>query len=272
MQTQNTVIANNPTATIKLGANDKVHAAPASTSNSEPSSIRARIDQLIAEREAWEQSAYVKSNEQLYALLGKCYGFYLELRGSEYTAVAARKTLDGVISKKGFKFSADTHTITKIVKCVFGVNRRRVSAYSLVLRVALSKKLRADEIAAFIAKSGGVEEVRLSKSPTAKTPAQKAALGMQVVKNNQLAVVASDKLAEKLDNGNVGKNLVAIVTQQADSSLILRELISNQSVLNAALACAYSKNKTAIQQAAADSKPANDDAARHAAIKDAARS
>ena len=41
----------------------------------------------------------------------------------------------------------------------------------------------------------------------------------------QLAVVESDKLAEKLDLAKVGRDLVAIVTQQADGSLIVRQLI-----------------------------------------------
>jgi hypothetical protein len=146
-----------------------------------------------------------------------------------------------------------------------------VSAYSLVLREALAKKLEAGEIAAFIANSGGVEEVRRSKSTTAKTPAQKAALGKAAVADAQLAVISSDKVAEKIDLANVGNDLVAIVTQQADGSLIVRALVNSATVLNAALACAYSENKPVVLKDAANKAAANDDSARSEQIANAAR-
>jgi hypothetical protein len=153
---------------------------------------------------------------------------------------------------------------------VFGVDRRRVTAYSLVLREALSKKLKAEDIAAFITRGGGVEEIRRSKSTTAKTPAQKAELGKAAVGGEQLAVVSGVKLAEKIDVANVGNDLVAIVTQQADGSLIVRALVHSQSVLNAALACAYSASKVVVENDTANKVAANDDKARDALIATAA--
>lgn len=229
-----------------------------------------RIEQLVLDREVWEQGVVRTSNEHLYALLGRCYTLYGEMCGGTDAAKGLRSALEGFINLKGYCFTKSTHTMTKIVKCVFGVDRRRVSAYSLVLREALTQKIKAAGIAAFIANGGGVEEVRRSKSPTAKTAKQKAELGKQAVGGELLAVVSGDKIAEKLDVANEGNDLVAIVTQQADGSLIVRALVHSQTVLNAALACAYSANKVVVQHDNANKAAANDDKARDALIAAAA--
>lgn len=104
-------------------------------------SAAAVLNDLIAEKDAWFNNAYKTSNDQLYALLAKCYGFYEQLKTGEDSA-KLRKELDAYITEKYYKFSAGSHTLTKIVKCVFGADRRRVSAYSIVLRTALAKNFK----------------------------------------------------------------------------------------------------------------------------------
>ena len=93
---------------------------------------------LVAEREGWEQNAYKTSNDQLYALLQKCYQFYVDMSKGTVAADGLRVGLNAYIGDKGYKFTSATHSLTKIVKCVFGVDRRRVSAYSIALRAALT--------------------------------------------------------------------------------------------------------------------------------------
>ena len=233
-------------ASITVGSNDKVKVAATSTKASKPVTTSERIKQLVAERKAWELGAYVKSNEQLYAVLGKCYAFYFDLRGNSKEASTARDELNAVISKKGYSFNEGTHVLTKLVKYVFeGVDRRRVSAYSLVLREALTQNVKVDGIPAFITNGGGVEEIRRSKSKTAKTATQKAALGKAAVGSNNLATFQSATLAVLAQQAgkSVGDDVIAILTQQEDGSFVVRELIASTGVLKAALACAYSKNK-----------------------------
>lgn len=268
-QLNNTVI-NNAYATVTVGENDTVNVAPAVSASEAILNNYKRIEQLIVEREVWEQTVYRTCNEQLYALLAKCYALYMEMCGGETGARDLRNALESVISMRGLRFTKGTHTMTKIVKCVFGVDRRRVSAYSLVLREALTQKLKAEEVANFIMEKGGVEEIRRKKSDTAITPKQKAAMGKQVVSSAELAVVASNKIAEAIDTVKVGNDLVAIVTQQADGSLIVRALVDSQAVLDAALACVYSKNKSVVQNDIKNAKPANDDQYRAEAITAAA--
>jgi hypothetical protein len=258
-------------ATIAVGSTDKVHAAPAVSAAVAPADVRTRIAALIAERKVWQLGAFAKSNAELYALLGKCYAFYFDLRGNDKDAKAAREVLNAEMAAKAYRFNEGTHTLTRLVKYVFeGVDRRRVSAYSLVLREALAQGIKADGIPAFITQGKGVEEIRRSKSKTAKTPKQKAELGKQAVGGEQLAVVSGGKLAEKIDIANVGNDLVAIVTQQADGSLIVRALVRSQSVLNAALACAYSASKVVVETDNANKEAANDDKAQGALIAAAA--
>ena len=250
MQQQNTQQKNNVVesnkAAVAVGKNDKVAIAPESKKTSKPLSTSERIKLLVAERKVWEHGAYVKSNEQLYALLGKCYAFYFDLRGNDKEAKAAREELNTVISTKGYSFNEGTHVLTKLVKYVFeGVDRRRVSAYSLVLREALARGVKADGIPAFITNGGGVEEIRRSKSKTAKTATQKAALGKEALRGKELAVFNSETLAALAQQADksVGDDVVAILTQQEDGSFVVRELIGSTSLLKTALACAYSKNK-----------------------------
>jgi hypothetical protein len=258
-------------ATIVVGLNDSVKVAPANTAAVTPADVRTRIAELIAERKVWQHGAFVKSNVELYALLDKCYAFYFDVRGNDKDAKAAREVMNAEIAAKGYRFNEGTHGLTRLVKYVFeGFDRRRVSAYSLVLREALTQKKKAGEIPAFITQGGGVEEIRRRKSPTAKTPQQKVELGKQAVSGEQLAVVSGGKLAEKIDIANVGNDLVAIVTQQADGSLIVRALVKSQSVLNAALACAYSASKVVVETDNTNKAAANDDKALDVAIKAAA--
>lgn len=270
MQNQTQATVNTTNATITVGKNDSVNIAPANNAAVAAVSTYKRIAQLVSDRKAWEQGALRTSNEQLYALLAKCYALYGELCGSTAAAKANRAELENFISKSGYRFLESTHTLTKVVKCVFGVDRRRVSTYSLVLREALTQKKTAAEIADFIVAGGGVEEIRRSKSKTAKTATQKAELGKEAVSSNQLAVVSSDKIAEALNPDNEGNDLVAIVTQQADGSLVVRKLVYSKSVLNAALASAYSASKAEVKQEAKNNEAANDAQTLDAAIQQAA--
>lgn len=269
--TVNTTAASAGVPSIPVGLNDSVHVTPPVAANTEQVSVAERIAQLIAERAAWEQGAFYKSNTQLYALLSKCYALYDDLTGNEVRARNARKALDDAIRAKGLRVSDGTHVLNKLVKLVFdGFDRRRVSAYALVLREAHAQGKRADEVAAFITQGRGVEEIRRSKSKNFKSPAEKAALGKQAVGGTQLAVVSGDKLAEAVKVGDTGNDLIAIVTQQADGSLVVRALVRSASVLKAALASAYSASKAAVQQETADRTAANDDNAQTKRISEAA--
>jgi hypothetical protein len=254
-------LANLPAVTAAtVVQHDPVIASPQALVN-----VRRHFEQLVAEREAWQDNAYRASNDQLYALLQKCYATYKVMSMDTAEAKELRSALKDYINLKGLKFHSGTHTIVKIVKCVFGIDRRRVSAYGIVLRSALSESVSVLDIPTYIRERGGVEEIRLTKAPNAMTAKQKATVAAEAVKAETLGVFASTALSSKLDAGNIGKAVVLVGTWQADGSVIVRTVVQNDTAVNTALTSYYSANKDAVQKQA-QQQAANDEQLKQQAI------
>lgn len=229
------------------------------------------LQALANAKNDWEHNAYRTSNDQLYGLLQKCYGLYKLICADPANAKARIEEIDAYLSKEhNAKLSASAHTITKIVKAVFGADRRRVSAYSIALRAALDAKIAVDQIPQYIRENGGVEELRLAKSPNAKTAKQKAEDAKTTVDKSVLAKLSVEALTEKLDPAKIGTQHVLIVTQGADGTLNINALVSATSAVNAALAAYYTQNKVEAAAAAKDSKAESDDADQAKRIEEAA--
>ena len=213
-----------------------------------------RIAKLSAARQSWQDTVYKTSNEMLYAILQDCYRLYDDMLGASVVAGALRTALDLTLTERKIPFEKTTHTMTKIVRCVFDGDRRRINAYSLALRAAFNNKpvkVPVDELASFIAANGGVEELRMPKSTTAVTLETKLDMAKSMLGKKELAVVASAKLSEDLDGTKVGEQHVLIVTQLADGSLAVNGMVSTTAAVNAALTAYYMANKTPIAAAAA---------------------
>lgn len=229
------------------------------------------IEQLVIEREVWETTVYRTSNDMLYGLLQKCYAMYKRMEGMSTEAVLLRANLADYINLKGIKCTKTSHTIVKIVKCVFGDDRRRASAYGIVLRAALSEKVEVEAVPAYIRDKGGVEEIRLAKSPNAMTAKQKAAVAADAVKTDSMGAFSSKQLGEAFDAGKTGAAVVLIGTWQADGSVIVRSVVQSDTAVNAALASYYSSNKEAVQKQAAQQEAANDQQIKQDAVAVAAQ-
>ena len=206
-----------------------------------------RITKLFDKRQVWQDTVYKTSNEMLYAILQECYRLYNDMLGAGVVASALRDALTRKLSERSIKFDKNTHTMTKIVRCVFDGDRKRISAYSLALRAALEKKVPVDNLVGFISDQGGVEEIRLAKSTTTASTQHKVASATDMLRNRQLAVLTTPELTEALDAAKVGEHHVLIVTQLADGSLAVNCIVSAQSAVNAALAAYYGANKDAIE-------------------------
>jgi hypothetical protein len=89
------------------------------------------LEAIAVAKTTWEATVYRTSNDQLYALLQRCYGLYTQMCRSTDTAKQLVDDVDKYLAEKGFRKSTKSHLLTKIVKAVFGVDRRRVSAYSV---------------------------------------------------------------------------------------------------------------------------------------------
>jgi len=204
------------------------------------------VSALVNARKQWQQNAYTKSNNELYKLLADCYAQYLAMCADNAKAKDVREQLDAYITSNKLVFKKGTHNLVKIVKCVFGDNKRRVSAYSIVLRTALFHKVKSTELADFIRNNGGVEEIRLAKNGNVLSAKQKAEVAKSAVVTTTLAEFTSEAIAQQLDAANIGEQIVFVATQQADGKFVVNAVSNSTTAVNAALAAYYSANKANI--------------------------
>lgn len=256
LSTTATVVQND---TMKV-ANVTVRTESGETVSAPKRTATVLLEELIVEKDTWFNNAYRTSNEQLYALLAKCYDFYFKLKEEGENGKKLREGFDAYIAEKGYKFSSGSHTLVRIAKCVFGADRRRVSAYGIVLRTALQKGLASDQVADFIRDSGGVEEVRLARSPNAMTVKQKAEACVKSLstKPATLGQVKAEELVKQLDGGNIGKPVVLLGTWQADGSIAVHAYTNAAGAVNAALASHYSSLQAEVKTKRDETVAAND--------------
>ena len=212
--------------------------------------IYQRLENLIVQREVWEDEIFRASNDRLYSILQDCYALYANA-ASKPAAKALNEALTQQANIKGLKFTPSAHTLTKIVKCVFGADRRRASAYSIALRSALSAAVKPDDLPAYIRNKGGVEEVRLARGNAMK-PADKAVKAADLVANSELALVQAPAVTALLDTGKIDEFVVLLAQQGADGVLTIKALVQSKTVVDAALASVYSQNSKDIKNKAGE--------------------
>ena len=199
------------------------------------------IDELVTQRIDWENNELTNANEALYGLLQHCYSLNNAMSGADSTAKSLKKGLANYIKDKNYKFTESTPLITKVVKCVFGVDRRRVNAYSTALRVAIAEKKSVIELPKFFKEQGGIEEVRRKASGTkVKTLDEKVKLGRTVLENEALATVHSDKLNASFSTTNLEEGVVLLATREDDGSFAIRQMVQTNAAVKSALAACSS--------------------------------
>lgn len=228
------------------------------------------IEQLVIQQEVWADGAFKNSNDLLYELLAQCLASYEAMCATTEEGSKLRGQLNSYIDLKGIALNKKSHTLIKIVKCVFGVNKRRVSAYSLVLRTALQKDIKSRDLANFIRENGGVEEIRLAKNGTVLTVTQKAMVATSAVKLTELAKFESEAIAKQLDAANIGQQIVFVATQLADGKFIVNAVTNSTTAVNATLAAYYTANKKQIVQKVEEDKVVTNDEYLSDAIANAA--
>ena len=122
--------------------------------------LNAELDLLCKEREEWETGAYKTSNDQLYRILGRCLDIYQQLRDDLGQRRVFKSKLDALKAKKAIEFKESTNLPTRIVRYVFRNSGKRSLAYAKVLIAANEAKIDSLGLAAWIAKEGGVEQIR----------------------------------------------------------------------------------------------------------------
>ena len=161
------------------------------------------------------------------------------------------------IGQKGYQFKESSPLISKIVKCVFGVDRRRVNAYSSALRVAIAEQVAVMNLPKFFKDKGGIEEVRRQATAgRGKTMKDKVELGRAVLESDVLAKVQSDTLSKNFSNQSLEEGVVLLATREDDGSFAIRRVVqSNAAVKSALAACAsVGQDKERAKQFAEEQK------------------
>ena len=260
-------IAANDTVTTKDVLNDKQKRAKKAQIKARVNNTANFLTTLVSAREQWQQNAYTKSNEELYALLAKCYASFKEMCEDTDAAEVMRKQFDAYVESKGIVFKKSTHKLVKIVKCVFGeTDKRRISTYGIVLRTALANDLAADKVADFIKQSGGVQEIKLARTNALTTKA-KAEIAQQTVSTHVLGELSNSEVANELDASEIGQLVVFVATQKANGTFVINAATNSTAAVNVALAAYYSKNKKTVANTQVETTTASNDETFEAALE-----
>lgn len=73
------------------------------------------VDELIAQRQKWEQGTYAASNAELYTLLGNTLELFLKVRSN----VGLSKAVTDLLNTYSIQHNSSTSLALKIVRLVF---------------------------------------------------------------------------------------------------------------------------------------------------------
>lgn len=208
------------------------------------------LDGLEAMRKQWEVTEMAASHARLYAILTGIYAYYYKMKDKNTTKNVRelmKAGLDHFTKRRESVVNADTHDMNRVVKAVFGDNRRRVSAYAIALRHAYDFGVRPENLATWIKGKGGVEECRKEASTKSGMPAkERADAAKQHVKNATLEVIKTDKMSTLFGADDSEKMVVLVATYRATGELEIQGVVKTDSAVKAALAAYYSTNKEKI--------------------------
>lgn len=220
-------------------------------------------------RRSWETTELAASNKRLYSILKEAYSYYLAMKldGNKDKREAQAAALDKFIAMRGYTFMPSTHDMTRVVKCVFGVDRRRVSAYSIALREALRQNISADDLVTFIEENGGVEQIRMGGTkPLSATI--RAGRVKEEVTSTALGLFKFDAKLMAADADWADKQVVIVATYLPTGEFQANAVIRHDTAVNAALAAFYSQRKAQEREMAKAEREAEKAAAE--AVKKAA--
>ena len=220
------------------------------------------LERLEEERLKWEKNEQAASRQRLYGMLTDCYEFYLTMKTDTRADVREqmKKGLETFVQVRGYVFQSTSHDMNKIVKSVFGLDRRRVSAYSLALRAALKAggfdiagkelALAKDELAGWIERKGGIEEIRLGSKNQGLSLKVRADTAKQAIQNKPLMTVKPDPKVISFDTNDSDKMMLLVATYRPTGDLEISAVVKSDTAVRAALAAHYAVNKEEIVKAA----------------------
>jgi hypothetical protein len=195
---------------------------PSATNQAFANSIVSQLDALTLTRQNWEETAYKKSNEHLYALLSDCLEVFQAkfVNGSKADQKTLRDEVTARLKADGVKAQKNSTTLTLFVRLVFGSDRKRAHGYSYVLTAAISHEVKAADLAQWITSEGGIEQNKrkMVQSAEAKARSEKMKNARETAESliveaavNPLATVGIDGI-----HANARNIMLAVGTANGD--------------------------------------------------------
>ena len=233
--------------------------------------MRQRLETLAIQREVWETTQLAESNATLYELLANCKVLYRDLTIGENSR-AMKQSFNDYIRLKGYVFKSSSPLTLKVIHCVFGAkDRRRLSTYHTVLRVAIAENWQVDEVAQKITERGGIQEISLQRKDGIK-PKAKAEIARDVLMSQCIATLSSDALKAKMNIEHIHENAVAVLTLNGDGTYSVHCVVKSNTAVDAALAAYFSQNKFEIELIQRQQVLEAKDSAKNTLISDAVNS
>ena len=238
-----TLVANSANPSINLATlNVSSKVVVSNTTTAAQASSTEQLKSLETARISWENTELAQSNNRLYSILQQAYQFYLVMKQDESKDVRKDKqaALDAFIADRGYtnSFGATTHDMTRVVKCVFGVDRRRVSAYSIALREALRQEVGASDLIVFLEQNGGVEQIRMGGTKPLSA-SKRAELVKTEVSEAVISTVKFDAVVVKANADWVDKQVVFVATYLPTGEFEVNAVVRHDGAVNTALAAYY---------------------------------
>jgi hypothetical protein len=273
-----------------VSANDKIANPVVENKGVAVASIELSIASLVAARKEWEAGVYRVSSLQLYSILANCLSYYDALKDAKDDDMISIQ-FNQFCEKHDIKFKKGTQKILKVVKCVFydealdrnaQRDRRRISAYATVLRLAINKEVPSEKLVSWIETNGGIEDIRVGK--TAKANAEAAALQTgqdkkittkrdkadaareYMLAKPALGIATGVGLAQQAPANCLNYDVVLIARQQANGSFEIFGVVRDADVVVSAQSQYFEHNKELLKTVGTTTAAANDASARDAAI------
>jgi hypothetical protein len=202
---------------------------------------------LITQREVWEAGTYAASNAELNALLGRSLDVLYKIK--HFTELA--RGLNGLLEKRGFKFTAGTSIEVKLLRAVFGdpsdakKYKQRIYSYARVLAVAHTSGIQGDKLGDFITKEGGIDEIRRHDSnaekKTDEIKLQKEHAYLTLKSPDFTAIATGITVTEDLEPAADQHFSIALVRKEADGTGSIVFGTNNASLVSAVLGIAGRK-------------------------------
>lgn len=169
--------------------------------------VSSFIADLVKRQHDWSTGTRHISKQELYGILAGCLDMAAAVKGkSLYTE------LDAELKSRDITFNSYTSVITKIVRCVFGTDKRELAAYAGVLTIASKQKVAAEDFVGWVNGFGGIRKTRAAFAKP-KTTTMSSDEFIKLAKSNLLAASTLAVVNKtNVSNVNADKNNGFVIT------------------------------------------------------------